>query len=78
MIDEDEDDDQSSTLNLTSNIIYNESFYLNYSIEESVISESPRMEHLWKEIDEFIEEVDLPESIETNINSFFEENSAYK
>ena len=77
-IDEDEDDYQSSTLNMINAINCNESYSLDCRIGESVISEQPMMEHLWQEIDEFIAEVDLPKSIETDINSFSEENFAYK
>ena len=77
-IDEDEDDYQSSTLNSINAINCNQSSSLGHSIGESIISEPPKMEHLWQEIDEFIAEVDLPKSIETDINSFSEENSAYK
>ena len=77
-IDEDEDDNQNSTLNLLNAFNCNESAHLGYLIREFEISDPPWMEHLWQEIDEFIAEVDLPESIETYINSFSEENSAYK
>ena len=45
-IDEDEDDYQSSTLNMINAINCNESYSLDCRIGESVISELPRMEHV--------------------------------